>query len=120
MSTKKMKKASAPVEIPFNEADLLASVTGFVTQMKAGTTKNLRITDVAIPPRLPARTGADVRRVRESLGVSQTVFAGFLNVPARTVISWENSQRRPSGAALKLLDIAEKHPEALGVAPARK
>ena len=113
MKTNIEKTTRKPVEIPFNEADLLKSVTGFVEQVKAGTTKNLRITDVAVPPRLPARSAADVRRLRESLGVSQAAFAGFLNVPARTVISWENSQRKPSGAALKLLDIAERHPEVL-------
>lgn len=79
--------------------------------MKAGTTKHLRITDVTVPPRLPAFLAADVRRVRENLGVSQAVFASFLNVPTRTVISWENGQRKPSGAALKLLNITENHPE---------
>ena len=81
--------------------------------MKAGTTKQLRITDVQVPSRLPARSAADVRRLRKTLGLSQAVFAGFLNVPARTVISWENSQRKPSGAALKLLDIVEHYPEVL-------
>ncbi len=80
MKTKTKKITHKPAEIPFKEADLLKSVTGFLEQMKAGTTKNLRITDVAVSPRLPARSAADVRRVRESLGVSQAVFAGFLNV----------------------------------------
>ena len=47
------------------------------------------------------------------------MFAALLNVPTRTVISWENGQRKPSGAALKLLDIAEKHPEALDATPMR-
>ena len=108
-------KTLAPKDGAFNEAALLESVTGFVEQVKAGDTKALRITDVTAPPRLPARSGAEVRRVRESLNVSQSIFASYLNVPTRTVISWENGQRKPSGAALKLLDVAEHHPEALGV-----
>lgn len=119
MKTKTQKSNRKRVEISFSEADLLKSVTGFVEQVKTGAAKNLRITDVAVPPRLPARSAADVRRVRESLGVSQAVFAAFLNVPARTVVSWENSQRQPSGAALKLLDIAERHPEVLTTAAAK-
>ena len=32
-------------------------------------------------------------------------------MPLVTVSSWENGQRKPSGAALKLLDIAERYPE---------
>lgn len=118
--TKNNRNTTAPVEISFNEADLLASVTGFAEDLKAGRTKHLRITDVIVSPRLPARSAAQVRAVREKLGASQAVFAALLNVPARTVISWENGQRKPSGAALKLLDIAERQPDALGVAVTRK
>lgn len=113
MSTSTKKKTCPPKLIAFSEARLLESVTGFVEQIKAGDTKSLRVTDVAVPPRLPARSAAAVRRLRESYHVSQAVFAGFLNVPTRTVISWENGQRKPSGAALKLLDVAERHPQAL-------
>ena len=108
-------KILAPKDGAFNEAALLESVTGFVEAVQTGDTKTLRITDVAVPPRLPARSGAEIRRVRESLNVSQSLFASYLNVPTRTVISWESGARKPSGAALKLLDVAERHPEALGV-----
>jgi DNA-binding transcriptional regulator YiaG len=37
-------------------------------------------------------------------------------VPKVTAISWENGTRKPSGAALRLLAVARKHPEALEVA----
>ena len=118
-----MKKVStkgprAPKPLAFSEARLLESVTGFVEQVKAGDAKTLRVTDVVVPPRLPARSAAAVRRLRQLHNVSQAVFAGFLNVPARTVISWENGQRKPSGAALKLLEVVERHPEVLGLAKA--
>jgi DNA-binding transcriptional regulator YiaG len=37
----------------------------------------------------------------------------MLNVPIVTEASWETGRRNPSGAALRLLQIAQKKPEAL-------
>jgi putative transcriptional regulator len=41
------------------------------------------------------------------------MFARLLNVSMKTVQAWEQGTRTPSDAGLKLLAIAEKHPEAL-------
>jgi putative transcriptional regulator len=46
-------------------------------------------------------------RVREH--VSQTVFANYLNVTPNLVSKWERGEKRPSGPALKLLALVEKH-----------
>jgi putative transcriptional regulator len=43
----------------------------------------------------------------------QAVFGRLLNVPAVTVLKWEQGERKPSGAALRLLEIAKRAPEAL-------
>ena len=62
----------------------------------------------------PAPMGAkDVARVRAKLRVSQAAFAKILNVSPKTVQAWERDARRPSDAALKLLHVAERHPEVL-------
>jgi len=45
--------------------------------------------------------------------MSQPVFARMLNVGAGTAASWEKGRRYPSGPALKILRVAQKHPEAL-------
>jgi putative transcriptional regulator len=45
--------------------------------------------------------------------VSQAVFARLLNVPVVTEVSWEIGRRNPSGAALRLLQIAKKEPQVL-------
>jgi putative transcriptional regulator len=50
-----------------------------------------------------------IRRIRESQHVSQPVFARYLNTSESTVEKWESGAKRPSGMALKLLDIVEKH-----------
>ena len=55
--------------------------------------------------------GARVARLRERLRVSQPVFAQVLNVSAETVKKWEQGTRVPDGAAVRLLEIAEEHPE---------
>ena len=61
----------------------------------------------------PAPTYSSVRiaRIRSSLRLSQSVFAMALNVSAETVRAWEQGKREPDGAALRLLQIAEQHPE---------
>ena len=61
----------------------------------------------------PAPTYSSVRiaRIRDGLRLSQAVFAMALNVSAETVRAWEQGKREPDGAALRLLQIAEQHPE---------
>lgn len=61
---------------------------------------------LSVPPRMaPAR----IRRIREKQRVSQPVFARYLNTSESTVEKWETGAKKPSGMALKLLDIVEKH-----------
>ena len=56
-------------------------------------------------PLEPAR----IKQIRESQNVSQPVFARYLNTSESTIEKWETGAKRPSGMALKLLDIVEKH-----------
>ncbi|MGA3346174.1 MAG: DNA-binding transcriptional regulator [Terracidiphilus sp.] len=50
-----------------------------------------------------------IKQIRESQHVSQPVFARYLNTSESTVEKWESGAKKPSGMALKLLDIVEKH-----------
>jgi putative transcriptional regulator len=55
----------------------------------------------------------DARRIaalRARLRLSQPVFARALNVSPDTVRAWEQGKRRPDGAALRLLQVADRHP----------
>ncbi len=56
---------------------------------------------------------ADVRGIRERMGLSQPVFAQMLNVSVDTVKAWERGTRQAAGPSLRLLEVAENHPEAL-------
>jgi len=51
--------------------------------------------------------------LRARLRLSQPVFARALNVSPETIRAWEQGKRRPDGAALRLLQVAERHPEAI-------
>jgi putative transcriptional regulator len=50
---------------------------------------------------------ADVKRVRELVGVSQAVLAGFLGVNVNTVRSWEQGKRPPQPIACRFLSEIE-------------
>ena len=52
---------------------------------------------------------ADIKRLRESHNVSQPVFARYLNTSESTVEKWESGAKKPSGLALKLLTVLQKH-----------
>lgn len=49
-----------------------------------------------------------IKRIRERSRVSHAVFARLLNTSVSTVQKWEIGQKRPTGTALKLLDLVQK------------
>ena len=53
---------------------------------------------------------ADIRR---RTGLTQKAFAELLGVSIRTLQSWEQGVRKPSGAAVTVLRIADMSPEVL-------
>jgi len=58
---------------------------------------------------IPEFNAKDIKRIREHAHVSQPVFARYLNTSESTVQKWEAGQKRPSGMALRLLRVVEKH-----------
>jgi DNA-binding transcriptional regulator YiaG len=64
-------------------------------------------------PAVPHYRPEQIRRIRGKLEVSQHVFADALNVSRGAVRSWEQGIRQPEGAAMRLIDLADKHPEIL-------
>ena len=66
-----------------------------------------------LPPPPKPLTRHQIRAIRKAFNVSQAVFARMINVSANAVRSWEQGGRHPREATLKLLTIADKHPEIL-------
>lgn len=64
--------------------------------------------------RRPDRPSSErIRKIRDGLHVSQSVFGDLLNVSTSTVRAWEQGQRAPDGPSLRLLELAEHDPGAL-------
>jgi putative transcriptional regulator len=72
----------------------------------------MTVRDVDVEPP-PTPSPADIQALRNRMNVSQDVFARILNVSTFTDRSWEQGQRVPEGAALRLLQIAQEHPKVL-------
>lgn len=50
-----------------------------------------------------------IKHIRELNHVSQPIFARYLNTSESTIQKWETGAKRPSGMALKLLSVIQKH-----------
>jgi putative transcriptional regulator len=57
----------------------------------------------------PALNPEQIKKLRLRHHVSQPVFARYLNTSESTVEKWETGAKQPSGMALKLLFVVEKH-----------
>ena len=57
----------------------------------------------------PTFAPAEIKRLRIRNKVSQPVFARYPGTSESTVEKWEAGTKKPSGAALKLLSVVDKH-----------
>ena len=77
-----------------------------VEAIDKATMRDFDETCLAVPP---AISPLEIKRLREANKVSQPVFARYLNTSESTVEKWETGAKKPSGAALKLLSLVQKH-----------
>ena len=83
--------------------DIGKEVLEGIRDMKKG--KSGRRTTIDVP--------AEIKSIREEMDLSQSEFAELIGVSKRTLQEWEQGRCRPTGAALKLLLVAKRHPKAL-------
>jgi putative transcriptional regulator len=69
----------------------------------------LRTVQVPAPP--PQIAAKEVAFLRSKTGMSQAAFARVLNVSTKTVQSWEQGERKPSHAALRMLQVFRENPK---------
>jgi DNA-binding transcriptional regulator YiaG len=73
----------------------------------------LKTTTLELPDRPPAVEAEEVTNLRLKNGMSQAVFAQVLNVSTKTVQSWEQGQRKPWQAALRLIQVFRQNQSGL-------
>ena len=100
-------------EMELNADDLIQTLTDVRDHVTGRRKVTMRTTKVALPKPVDKIQPEEVREIRAQLKVSQAVFSRLLNVPVVTEASWESGRRNPSGAALRLLQIAKNEPEVL-------
>lgn len=47
----------------------------------------------------------DIKRIRLSINMTQTMFAGIMGVSQKTVEAWESGRNVPMGPASRILDL---------------
>jgi putative transcriptional regulator len=100
-------------DISFDAEALVGSVEAFASHLQGKQKLTLRTRKLSLPAPIKPMKPKDIVALRRKLNLSQAVFAGFLNVPKVTAISWEKGRRQPTGAALRLLDLVRKKPQLL-------
>jgi putative transcriptional regulator len=92
-------------------SDVLASVHGAVAGLhRAGVVKAATMREfdaLCLLPVLPLAP-AEIAALRRREKVSQPVFARYLNVSKSSVSQWEIGEKKPDGAAAKLLDLVRR------------
>jgi len=76
------------------------------------TAKELNVLGVKIPE-IKKITPSRIKRIRDKINISQTVFARLLNVSASSIRQWEQGKRFPTGSTKVLLDLLDKEPQVL-------
>ena len=101
MTTKRKYKSDA-----FEAIHSSASAMFKVGAIDKATMRSFDASCLSVPPPIKPR---QIKKLRESQGVSQPVFARYLNTSESTIEKWETGAKRPSGMALKLLAVVQKH-----------
>jgi putative transcriptional regulator len=67
----------------------------------------MRRFDASCLTKITPLSAREILALREKAGVSQGVFARYLNVRTKAVSEWERGEKKPSGPSLKLLSLVK-------------
>mgnify|MGYP003585541517 CR=1 FL=1 len=91
---------SAVIADDLDAESIRESLTRSLQDAKAG--KYGRMTKIKV---------SSIAETRHKVGLSQSQFAKTIGISVNTLKSWEQGQRKPSGAADALLKLLGKHPD---------
>lgn len=103
-------KTSKRMGVSAVEDDVIATAHGLAAALhRVGALDAVDMRDMdtlCLPPR-PDYSGSEVKRIRAATRMSQPVFARLLGVDKSAVAQWERGAKRPSGPALRLLEVLD-------------
>jgi putative transcriptional regulator len=102
-----------PKLVAFDADQLLESLRGHVAHLEGKKKLTLRTRTLNLPKPVKPFKPREIAAIRADLRLSQPVFAQVLNVPVATARSWETGRRKPTGAALRLLQIVSRSPRVI-------
>jgi len=85
-----------------SKRDVWQETLDSVRSIKAGKVGDVKIVELS-----------PVVEARQKSGLSQSRFAELLGVSVRTIQDWEQGRRKPSRAAISLIQIAKQRPDML-------
>ncbi len=84
---------------------IMAGLNEAIEDSKSGNKKLPRKVVTVIP--VKEYEADEIKRIRNSTGMSQKTFASYMGVSVKTVEAWEAGINRPSGTASRLLTMME-------------
>lgn len=69
-----------------------------------------KTTKLSVAP-LPDMDSSDVKAIRQSLDMTQVIFAAVMGVSVKTVEAWESGTNAPSGTAKRMLSLLKSDPQ---------
>lgn len=112
VQTNKTRKKSSRVKKHKQEPDILDSVYEAMQDLdniNLIDPVTMRQFDSLCKKPISNLTPIQIKDIRLQEGLSQPVFAWYMNVRPTTVKKWENGENSPSGPALLLLDVIKRH-----------
>ena len=103
-------KTSDRMGVSAVEDDVLATAHGLAAALHrvgALDATNMRDMDKLCLPSRPDYGALEIKRIRAATRMSQPVFARLLGVDKSAVAQWERGAKRPSGPALRLLEVLD-------------
>lgn len=69
----------------------------------------VRTKTIFIEP-VPNFEATEIKKIRNELGMTQVLFAGFMGVSTKTVEAWESGRNMPDGPARRILAMLKVDP----------
>jgi len=76
-------------------------------EVSKGELKTVKRRKVTVSP-VPEYNAVKIKKIRESLNLSQMIFAEAMGVSVKTIEAWESGRNKPQGPASRFLQLLEQ------------